>query len=77
MLNAISSFSDSNQFSTGIDNIQGFRNASALINIGWNNSFNWDGSAATLEEQAFEPVVNPIEMHDTWPNVENKLNANS
>jgi cytochrome c peroxidase len=72
-----SSFSDPNQFSTGIDNIQGFRNASALINLGWNNSLNWDGSAATLEEQAFEPVINPIEMHDTWPNVENKLNANS
>ncbi len=71
------SFSDPNQFSSGIDNIQGSRNASALINLGWNNSLNWDGSAITLEEQAFEPVVNPIEMHDTWPNVEKKLNANS
>jgi cytochrome c peroxidase len=73
----VSSFSDPNQFSTGIDNIQGTRNASTLINLGWNNSFFWDGRATTLEEQAFEPVVNPIEMHDTWPNVENKLNANS
>ena len=70
------SFSDPNQFSIGIDNIQGNRNASALVNIGWNSSFNWDGSAATLEEQAFEPVVNPIEMHDSWKNVENKLNSN-
>ena len=73
----VTSFSDPNQFSTGIDNIEGSRNASALINLGWNNSFNWDGSAKTLEEQAFEPVTNPIEMHDTWQNVENKLNANS
>lgn len=72
-----SSFSDPNQFSTGIDNIQGTRNASALINLGWNNSFNWDGSALTLEEQAFEPVVNPIEMHNNWLNVEEKLNNNS
>lgn len=71
------SFSDANQFSTGIENIQGIRNASALINLGWNNSFNWDGSATTLEEQAFEPVINPIEMHDTWANVEDKLNAES
>ena len=46
-----SSFSDPNQFSTGIDNIQGNRNASALINLGWNTSFNWDGSSLTLEEQ--------------------------
>ena len=72
-----SSFSDPNQFSTGIDNIQGTRNASALINLGWHKSFNWDGISLTLEEQAFEPVINIIEMHDTWPNVENKLNANS
>ena len=55
----------------------GFRNASALINLGWNTSFNWDGSALTLEEQAFEPVTNPIEMHDTWQNVESKLNNDS
>ena len=74
--NKSSSFSDPNQYSTGIDNIQGTRNASALVNIGWNSSFNWDGSAQSLEEQAFEPVINPIEMHDTWQNVENKINAN-
>ena len=70
-----SSFSDPNQFSTGIDNIQGIRNASALINIGWNTSFNWDGSSLTLEEQAFEPVTNPIEMHNNWSNVETVLNS--
>ncbi len=69
-----SAFSDPNQFSVGIDHMQGTRNASVLINLGWNNSFNWDGSASTLEEQAFEPVVNPIEMHNTWTNVEEKLN---
>jgi len=72
-----SSFSDPNQFSTGIDNITGERNASALINLGWNTSFNWDGSAASLEEQAFEPVRNPIEMHNTWQNVEEALNSNN
>ena len=71
------SFSDPNQFSTGIDNIQGDRNASALINIGWNTSFNWDGSSLTLEEQAFEPVTNPIEMHNNWNNVESVLNSHA
>ena len=69
------SFSEPSQFSTGIDNIQGLRNASALINIGWNTSFNWDGSSLTLEEQAFEPVTNPIEMHNNWSNVELMLNS--
>jgi len=69
------SFSDPNQFSTGVDNIKGTRNASALINLGWNKKFNWDGSVSSLEEQAFEPVTNPIEMHNTWENVANKLNS--
>ncbi|MEE2700401.1 MAG: cytochrome c peroxidase [Bacteroidota bacterium] len=72
-----SSFSDPNRFSTGIDGVQGSRNASAIINLGWMNSFNWDGSASTLEEQGFEPVINPIEMNNTWHNVENTLNADA
>ena len=70
-------FSDPNQFSIGIDGIQGSRNASALINLGWNTSFNWDGSATSLEKQAFEPVINPLEMHNTWQNVEATLNAHN
>ena len=68
-------FSDPNQFSIGIDNIAGQRNASALINLGWNVNFNWDGSAQTLEEQAFEPITNITEMHNTWENVELSLNS--
>ena len=71
------SFSQNERFSIGIDGVKGFRNASALINLGWNTSFNWDGSINTLEEQAFEPVTNPIEMHSKWVDVENKLNNDS
>tara|TARA_X000000950_G_scaffold42027_2_gene46233 strand:- start:12142 stop:13230 length:1089 start_codon:yes stop_codon:yes gene_type:complete len=70
------SFSQQSQYSVGIDGIAGFRNASALINLGWNSSYNWDGSASSLEEQAFEPVTNPIEMHNEWGNVETELNQN-
>jgi len=71
------SFSQNEKFSMGIDGIKGFRNASALINLGWNTSFNWDGSINTLEEQALEPVTNPIEMHSKWGDVEDKLNNDS
>ncbi len=67
-------FSDPNQFSTGIDGIQGNRNAMAIVNLGWNSDFFWDGRAGSLEEQALGPVVNPIEMHETWPNAVAKLN---
>jgi len=68
-------FSDTNQFSTGIDGLIGDRNASTIINAGWNNSNFWDGRVTSLEDQAHDPVVNPIEMNDNWLNVENKLNA--
>lgn len=72
--NPSSSFSDPNQFSTGVTGLTGNRNASAIINPGWSSFFNWDGSAFSLEDQAFEPVRNPLEMNNTWQNVENTLN---
>ena len=68
-------FSDPIQFSFGTDNIQGDRNASSLINLAWNSSFNWDGSSDKLEDQAFEPIRNPKEMDNTWENVELTLNS--
>lgn len=69
-------FSDSGRaVSTGIDGIAGTRSAMALINLGWGQSFFWDGRAATLEEQVLQPVINTIEMHETWPGVVSKLQA--
>jgi len=68
-------FSDTNRFSKGIDGSFGDRNASTIVNAGWNTSNFWDGRAITLEDQAFDPVVNPIEMNNSWENVENTLNA--
>ena len=73
----IAGFSDTNRFSQGIDGSFGNRNASTIINAGWNTSNFWDGRAITLEDQAFEPVVDPIEMNNTWQNVENMLNTNA
>lgn len=64
-----------NQFSTGVDGSVGTRNSMALVNLGWGTSFFWDGRSTTLEEQVLEPVVNPIEMHETWPSVVAKLQA--
>ncbi|MES2800467.1 MAG: cytochrome c peroxidase [Bacteroidota bacterium] len=70
-----SGFSDPNQFSTGIDGIQGNRNSMALINLGYQNFFFWDGRAMTLEDQILAPVPNPIEMHQEWSAAVAKLNA--
>ena len=71
----LAAFSDPNQYSTGIDGIQGDRNSMALINLGWQTFFFWDGREKTLEEQILQPVINPIEMHESWKNAINKLKA--
>jgi len=70
------SFSDTVAFSVGINGFAGNRNTMPLINLGWMNSgLFWDGRSNTLEKQALEPVINPVEMHETWPNVATKLQA--
>jgi len=69
------SFTDNRRFSVGIDGIEGTRNSMTLINAGWLLNFNWDGSANNLENQAFEPVTNPIEMHNTWPDAVSELQS--
>ena len=63
------------QFSVGIDGIAGDRNSMALQNLGWEQRFFWDGRATSLEEQILQPVENPIEMHEQWPNAVAKLQA--
>lgn len=68
-------FSDSNRYSTGINGLQGNRQAMAVFNMAWETSFFWDGRIATLEKQAHDPVVNPIEMNARWPDVLRKLQA--
>lgn len=71
-------FTDSTlQFSTGITGAIGTRNAPAIMNLAWERTFFWDGGAATLEDQVIGPITNPIEMHETLPNVLRKLNADA
>lgn len=66
-------FSDPNKFSIGVDNAVGTRQSMALVNLGWQQSFFWDGRAGTLEEQIFEPVPDPAEMHLSWPEAVSRL----
>lgn len=66
-------FSDPNQFSTGIGGEKGNRNAMPLFNLAWTHMFFWDGRVHSLEAQAHDPVVNPIEMHADWNIVAAKL----
>ncbi len=63
-------FTDGLVTSPGADGLLGTRNSMPLFNMAWNydDQFFWDGAAFGLEEQALEPVANPIEMHNTWLN---------
>ncbi|MBT0606958.1 cytochrome-c peroxidase [Aequorivita echinoideorum] len=72
-------FTDLQQFSEGIDGIVGFRNVMPIYNLAWNTNakFFWDGRAGDLETQALEPVTNPIEMHNTWPNAVASLQSDA
>lgn len=74
--NAAYSFSDNRRFSVGVDGAIGSIQAMPLINLAWQNKFFWNGRKNSLEEQALEPINNPIEMHETSANVVAKLMRN-
>jgi cytochrome c peroxidase len=38
------------------------RNTPSLLNVAWGKHFFWDGRAASLEEQARQPILDPREM---------------
>lgn len=71
------SFTDTAKFSIGINGQKGTINSMPLINLGWSKAFFWNGRAATLEEQAFGPVTNPLEMNNTWKQVVKDLQFSS
>jgi len=66
-------FGDPNQFSTGIDGIEGNRQGMTLENLGYQFDYFWDSRSETLEEQIIQPVINPIEMNAQWSDVMEKI----
>ncbi len=71
-------FSETTPVSTGINGQKGGRKAPSFTNQAWASlpHFFWDGRAASLEEQAGGPMINPIEMgHENHEVVVAKLAA--
>ena len=68
-------FSDPNALSIGVNGGQSDRNAMALINLVFDPLLFWDGRVSSLKEQALLPVVHPLEMAETWPDVVAKLQS--
>lgn len=70
-------FDDPRPFSQGTNGAFGNRNAMAIVNLGYEKHFFWDGRRNTLEGQAHDPVTNPIEMANKWPEVVKRLQSSS
>lgn len=69
-------FSDSAQFSIGVEGKQGKRQAMGVFNMAWHkNEFFWDGRAHLLRDQSLLPIQDPLEMNETLENVVSKLSA--
>jgi cytochrome c peroxidase len=69
-------FTDGRAVAEGIAGRRGPRNSPTLLNAMFNTGQFWDGRADTLEDQAVQPLVNPLEMgNDSYDEVVNRLRA--
>ena len=59
--------------SHGIRDSIGTRNAPALFNLAWQNSFMWDGAINHLDVQSLAPISHPKEMGEDIKHVVQKL----
>jgi cytochrome c peroxidase len=60
-------FTTHTETSRGVSDQIGKRNAPSILNAMFYKSLFWDGRAASLEEQATMPILNPIEMGQKDP----------
>jgi cytochrome c peroxidase len=60
-------FTTHTETSRGVGDQLGKRNAPSILNAMFYKSMFWDGRAATLEEQATLPILNPVEMGQKDP----------
>jgi cytochrome c peroxidase len=63
----------SHDFSHGIKDKLGSRNAPSLQNLAWQTDFSWDGGIPHLDLFPFNPIENPVEMGEKVKNVLLKL----
>ncbi|WP_231563252.1 cytochrome-c peroxidase [Salegentibacter sp. Hel_I_6] len=65
------------QFSHGIDDLEGIRNAPAIQNMAFQKEFAWDGATSHLDLFPIIPITNEVEMGETMTNVIAKLRNDS
>lgn len=74
---ASSAFADPRQFSVGIRDQVGTRNAMPLVNLAWKSSYFWDGRSPSLRDQVLIPIQDHTEMDESLERVVSKLKAKS
>ncbi|NOZ55031.1 MAG: c-type cytochrome [Gammaproteobacteria bacterium] len=62
-------WSDGLTTATGHNGIRLPRATLSIVNVGFNKILMWDGRNIQLEEQAIEPIFNPVEMNNTEQNL--------
>lgn len=62
-------FADFTPVSLGVAGRSGKRNAPALFNLGWHETYNRDGGTFTLETQMLVPFQDHLEMDMTLPEI--------
>lgn len=60
-------------FSHGIDNLPGTRNAPAVQNMAFQKEYFYDGASNAIEMLSINPIHNPVEMDENLGNIVNKL----
>ena len=64
---------DNLQVSVGHNGLKGTRNAPSIINTAYQKTLFWDGRATSLENQALQPIANPIEMNLPLDELESRI----
>ena len=67
------SWTDGRVVGQGHDHQEGNRNTPSLLNIWYADKLFWDGRANSLEDQAFAPINNEIEMHGNFGQIIGRL----
>lgn len=63
------------RYSKGVLEIEGTRNSMPLFNLNYADRFFWDGRAASLEDQALDPIEDHKELNENLPNAIAELEA--
>ena len=59
-------FASPEPIAIGIKGRKGKRNAPSLLNRAYGQKFFWDGRSTSLEEQAVKPIVNEVELGNSY-----------